>query len=343
MGVFTNLKQAFGTGLPRPEYLASPFTEAQLTQIVWSDVFEGALVPMTRAEAMTIPSMSKARNLICATIAKLPLVVRDERGKLAVQPEWVYRTNTAIGPFQRMLWTLDDLLFFGRSLWEVVRDSDGVIIDAERVAIETWSVTNEGAIKIGERFPDAADVIYFPGPIEGVLDKDATTLRAAKNTSAAVASRVRAPIPVMEIHATGEDEPSKEEARAIVASYNAARRDPEGATVYTPSGVQLISHGDKGDSGFMVEGRNAVRLDVANLTGVPAALLDGSTSTASLTYSTQEGRRNEFVDFSLVLWMEAIADRLSADDVVARGLSVAFDQTDYLATLPAATGIPKED
>jgi phage portal protein BeeE len=120
-----------------------------------------------------------------------------------------------------------------------------------------------------------------------------------------------------------------------------ARRDPEGATVYTPSSVTLISHGDKTDSGFMVEGRNAVRLDVANMTGVPAALLDGSVSQSSLTYSTQEGRRNEFVDYGLSIWMNAVTGRLSADDVVARGLHVVFDQTQFLTTLPDPIG-PKE-
>jgi len=343
MGVYSNFKQAFGVGLPRPDYLASPFTEGTLQKIVWSDVFGEAFAPLSRAEAMSVPAMSKARNLICATIANLPLVVRDREGVLEDQPEWTYRTDGQLGPFQRMVWTLDDLLFYGRALWQVVRDSDNQILDAERVAIEDWEVTPEGVIKVRGETVDADDVLYFPGAIEGVLDKDTKTLRMAQATASAVATRVRAPIPVMEIHATGENEPTPEEAKGIVEGYNIARRNVEGATVYTPSSVTLIPHGDKGDSGFMVEGRNAARIDIANLTGVPVSLLDGSTSTASLTYSTQEGRRNEFVDFSLTLWMAAIADRLSGDDVVAKGLNVAFDQTDYLKTLPDATGIPKED
>jgi hypothetical protein len=345
MGVMSNVKSAFGFGLPRPDYLASPFTEAQLQKIVYSDIFGLANIPFTRGEAMSITAVSKARNLIAATIAKLPLVVQNKDGLLPpeTQPSWTYRTDGSISPFMRMLWTIDDLLFYGRSLWEVTRGSDGFILTAERVPYEWWKVTAEGAITIHDVPVSADAVLYFPGPIEGLLDKDAQSLRAAKTIAASVASRVQAPIPVMELHATGDDAISDEEAKALVTSYNAARRDPEGATVFTPAGIEMRPHGDKADSGFMVEGRNAVRLDVANMTGIPAALLDGTVTQSSLTYSTQEGRRNEFVDYGLSMWMEAIAGRLSADDVVPRGQSVVFDQTDFLTTIPSPTGPSKQD
>lgn len=345
MGIASNLRSAFGYG-PRLDVLASPFTDAQLNTIVWSEIFGVANAPMTRREAMSIPSLSKARNLICATVAKLPLKAADRAGLLAddAQPSWTYRTDGNVGPFSRMLWTLDDLLFNSRSLWATERDFDGLLLGAERVPYELWEVTPEGGINIeGVPVQNALDVIYFDGPIEGLLDKDASSLRSAKAISAAVESRAKSPIPIMEIHALGGDEPTAAEAKALVTEYNKARRDPEGATVYTPSSVELRAHGDKADSGAMVEGRNAVRLDVANMTGVPAALLDGSVSQSSLTYSTQQGRRNEFVDYGLTLWMESIAGRLSQDDIVPAGQHVVFDQTDFLTTLPSPTGLPSQD
>lgn len=345
MGVLDNIKWAVGVNKPTVDYLASPFTEGQLQKIVYSEIFGTNYAPITRAEAMAIPAMSKARNLICATVAKLPIAAADKNGLLSEekQPAWTYRTDGAISPFQRMLWTLDDLLFFGKSLWEVDRGSEGQIIRAERVPMEWWRVNAEGVILIHDEPVNANNVIYFPGAIEGVLDKDGTSLRAAAAIASSVESRAKSPVPIMEIHATAEGDVSPEEAKALVQGYNAARRDPEGATVYTPSSVELRPHGEKADSGFMVEARNAVRLDVANLTGVPVALLDGSVSTASLTYSTQEGRRNEFVDYSLVLWMEAITGRLSADDVVPRGQRVVFDQSEFLSLAPSPTGPDLQD
>lgn len=340
-----NLKTALGYG-PRVDYLASPWSEGQLNKIVWSDIFGADYAPISRAEAMTIPAMSKARQLICATIAKLPLkaaigadLLEDKK-----QPRWTYRTDGLVSPFLRMIWTVDDLLFYGQSLWQVDRGADGFPIRAERVPYEWWKVTAQGAITIHDVPQNANDVIYFPGSVEGIIDKDASSLRSAQAIASAVESRSKTPIPVMEIHATQpEDQPTPDEAKALVKAYNSARRDPDGVTVYTPATVQLIPHGDRSDSGFMVEGRNAVRLDIANLSGVPAALLDGSVSTASLTYSTQEGRRNEFVDYGLSIWMESIAGRLSLDDVVPSGQRITFDQTDFLTTLPSPTGADVQD
>lgn len=346
MGLTSYLKTALRYG-PRVDYLASPFSDGALTKLVWSDVFGGDYAPISRAEAMSIPALSKARNLIAGTIATLPLRAKNAEGVLALdaQPSWMYRTDGQVSPFLRMLWTLDDLLFYGQSLWQVVRGSEGQILTAERVPYEWWRVTAEGAIVIHDEPVDGDDVLYFPGPVEGVLDKDASTLRAAKSIAAAVEARVKNPIPVTELHATGDggNEPTETEAADLVRSYNLNRRDPDGVTVYTPSSVELRTHGDKADAGFMVEGRNAVRLDVANITNVPAALLDGSVSQSSLTYSTQEGRRNEFVDYGLRIWIEAVAGRLSADDVVPRGQHVIFDQTDFLTTLPSPTGPERQD
>lgn len=347
MGLRSGLDKLLGVSRPQPDAIKSPFSEGQLQEIVWSEIFGANYAPVSRSEAMSIPALSKARNLICATPAKMPLRAATKDGLLPdeKQPEWMYRTDNLISPFQRILWTLDDLLFYGDSLWYRTNGADGFPLTVERVAYDRWKVNANGQVLINEVVQSGENVIYFPGSIEGLLNKDGSSIRAAKAIAEAVESRVKSPIPVMEIHATGDGghEPTKSEQRALVASYNSARRDPDGATVFTPSGVELKPHGDKSDSGFMVEGRNAVRLDMANITGVPAALLDGSVSAASLTYSTQEGRRNEFVDYGLSMWMETITGRLSADDVVPRGQSVVFDQTDFLTTIPSPIGADKQD
>ncbi len=67
--------------------------------------------------------------------------------------------------------------------------------------------------------------------------------------------------------------------------------------------------------------------------------MDASLSTASLTYSTQEGQRNEFADFTLPYWMEPIQQRLSMDDVVLPGERVRFDLTE-LFTVPNSPNGP---
>ena len=65
--------------------------------------------------------------------------------------------------------------------------------------------------------------------------------------------------------------------------------------------------------------------------------MDASLSTASLTYSTQEGQRNEFADFTLPYWIEPIQQRLSLDDVVPAGQRVRFDLSDLYTNPPTPT------
>src|SRR6187402_376592 len=87
---------------PRMVYPSSPFTDGQLQAIVWSDIFDQAIHPVTRAEAMQVPAMNKARNLLCTTIGRLPLTVWNGDGELPVpdQPTWLYRTDGNVGPYQ---------------------------------------------------------------------------------------------------------------------------------------------------------------------------------------------------------------------------------------------------
>ena len=89
---------------------------------------------------------------------------------------------------------------------------------------------------------------------------------------------------------------------------------------------------------MFIEARNSLRIDVGGILGIPASLMDASLSTASLTYSTQEGQRNELADMCLPYWQDPLAQRLSMDDVVPRGQRTRFDLADYLTVTPSATG-----
>jgi phage portal protein BeeE len=241
-----------------------------------------------------------------------------------------------------MAWTIDDLLYYGWSLWSVVRGVDGAILEAVRVPPEWWQIDPDNRITInGVIVEDPASVILFPGPDEGLCVFACRTIRAAKNVESAWAGRIRNPVPLVDLHRTSDNEMLDEEVVAMIDDFTMARRDVNGAVTSTPADVELKVFGESASS-YLVEARNAVRLDVANMTGLPAASLDGSLSTASLTYTTQEGARTELAD-ALQGWVDPIAARLSQDDVVPRGQRVRFDVTDLSTPVPTATGIPVED
>ena len=72
-------------------------------------------------------------------------------------------------------------------------------------------------------------------------------------------------------------------------------------------------------------------------------MLDGSMATASLTYSTAEGKRSEFIDYSLAYWAMPIEARLSQDDVTSAGTYCRFDLSALATPAQAGTNPATED
>jgi hypothetical protein len=335
-----------GHETPRPP--ASPWSSGSLAKVVWSDIFGADRVPVTRAECMQIPAASKARHLVCGTISRFPLKAYRGEAELTPrsQPAWLYRTDTAVPPQTRMLWTLDDLYHGGWALWAVNRGAStdgrmGPILDAMRVPPEWWEIDDDLRIYVHGQPATQESVILFNGPFEGLIEAGAHTIRAAQNLERAWAKRVRQPIPATELHQTTDDELDEDEINALVDDWG-SMLDAGGGVAYSPSTIQVITHGETVMDLF-VEGRNAVTLDIARLVNVPAPMLDASLATASLQYSTKGDSRNDFVDLTLHFWMNPIEARLSMDDVVPRGQSVRFDLAN-LTTLPQPpTGPATED
>jgi hypothetical protein len=324
--------------------------EADLAPLVIADALglDAANLPLTRAAAIKIPAVSKARNLLVSTIAPKPLVALNAAGPLdaKAQPTFLYRTDSNVTPYERMAWTVDDLIFYGYSLWRVVRGAGdspkgGPILSAEYVPFTTWRI-RAGVLYIDdERIDDLSSVLLFNSPFEGLLSIGATTLKGARDTEASWVGRARNPIPLIELHVTDEAELGEEEIKAFVNAWSTARRSENGAIGYTPAGLEIRTHGEvKAD--LMVEGRNSIRTDVGSFLNIRASMLDGTMGIDSLTYTTTEGEKNSFYEFDLPFWTDPITHRLSMDDVVPRGQRVRFDMYDAYH-LPLDTGTPTED
>lgn len=315
-----------------------------LSPVVVADVFpDAATLPVTRTEAMSVPAVAKARHVLVTHLADVPLVALRGEDELPAedQPTFLQRTDGPLSPWHRMAWTVDDLLFYGWSLWSCQRGAADQVLSADRVPFDAWWFEDDGTITVEGAAAAAGEVILFPGPFEGLLCTAARTIRAAKNTETAWAGRVRNPIPAVELHQVTDDVLTDDEISGLVEAYCTARTDPNGAVVYTPAAVELRTHG-QASADMLIEARNAVRIDVANFTGIPGAALDGALSTASLTYVTQEGKLSELGD-ALRMWASAVQQRLSQDDVVPRGQRVRFDFTQELSPTPIPTGPTVED
>lgn len=326
--------------LPKPS-IASPWSDrSALETIVWADLFGLDTIPATRAEALSVPALHRGVTILSTSVARSPLGVYRLADRVDPQPSWTQRTDGLSSPFHRMLLTVDDLVFYGESLWAVERGEDGFPLRGERVPYDAWSVDADRQILIGDQVVDARAVIYIPGPHEGILCHGDRTIRAAAAVERAALEASRAPFR-LELHQTSDDVLETAEIDALIATARSALAE-HGGVLFTSSTLQAILHPAAPEQ-LLVQGRNAAAVDLARLVGIPAALVDATTAGASLTYETTAGRNQEFLDYGLIGYMAAVSSRLSMDDVVPRGQRVAFELEDLIGPAPAFTGPPTED
>ena len=360
--IFESVRQTLtGVGLAGGRSgIRSPWAGSSLQSAVFADIFGADDTPATRAQAMTVPPVVKARHLICTILPNYPLRQYENAAEVTAQPAWLAGTDSEVHPSTRLTWTFDDMYFAGWSLWAVERSTDPTngwedrkgrwipaIVDAARVPPERWTfkAQADGSVTLdvdGQPVENPLEVVLIPGPFEGILATATRTMRGAVNIEKTWVARARSPIPALELHQTTDDELDDDEIDALIAAWSDARDDPAGAVAYTPYNIEARPHGTA-DPMFLIEGRNAVRLDIANFSGLPATALDGSLSTASLTYSTEEGKRNELADLSLVMWRTPLEGRLSMDDVCPPGQRIALDLSDWLTPDQSGTAPARED
>lgn len=336
--------------LSTPMALSSPWISGSLSRVALADAAGIRLDGVERAECMKVPAVARGRGLIVGHLARLPLTLwqvnaADPSGDSDVQlptPAWLNSTRTLQSPRMRLAWTIDDLIFTGLSLWALEWAGDE-ITDAARVPRNEWAVdpAGLGVLVRGEPVTDPKSVILFEGLQEGLCTIAADEIRGALDMSSSWRQRVESPVPNMvikQVDANGQLD--DDEVDDLVLDWEAARKS--GGTAFLPYGYDVEAMGDV-TADLYIAGRNAGRLDLGNYLQVPANLLEGSQSTASLTYSTQEGRRSDFVDSCLTYWAQPIEARLSLDDLTPDGTAIRFDFSSLASPTQPTTYPSTED
>lgn len=329
--------------------ILSPFSDQSALQaIVWADVTGQTAKPLTRDVAMTIPALARQRHLLCGTGARCPLVIMSGADRVNdTGVTWNTRTDGELSPYHRMLWTLDDLLFSGWSLWRAYRGQRqqgqrfGPLLEVDRIPMSRWETDEVDRIMVDGEHVDDGDVILIPGPHEGILNFGAPALQRTIDNLEAAATAARNPAANVELHYIGDD-PDPAWGPKMIESWARARRGENGGVSWTNKWVEVKEHGTH-ESHLLIEGRNADAVDVSRLVSSPAAMADATSAGATLTYETSQGRNEQFIDYGSGLYMDAVAARLSMDDVVPRGQRTAFDVSQLTILQPAPTGAPVPD
>lgn len=320
--------------------IRSPWSGTSLQRVVLADLFGLDTNPVTRAEAMAVPSIKRARLLLTTDASRSPLEALDAADARVDLP-WLYRTNVAVSPQHRMVWTVDDLIFHGWSLWLCQRDDAGDITDAARCPWEWWSFGEGGSILVNDEAVPEGQAILIPGYHAGIVADNPETIRGARQLETIWQARARNPVPALELHQTTSDTMTGEEVDDLVDSWIASMQRTDGAVGWTPLSIEARVHGE-GSADLLIQGRNAAAVDGARIVGVPASMVDASNVNASLEYETVKGRSSEYLDHSLPVYLGAVEARLSLDDVCPPGVRIRANTT-ALNNGPSITGTPTGD
>jgi hypothetical protein len=310
--------------------IKSPWAPAtSLSRIIATDILGAESLPVSRTDAMGVPAIARGRHKLVTAVQKCRLVTYRRDVEVDNGPAWLYRTKTRTSPQHRLVWTVDDLIFYGWSLWAAERNGKGEITDAGRIPPEWWTFGDAGEILVtipgSEQTPIGPEsAILIPGFTEGIINTNPRTIRGARQLEDQWTSRAANPIPAMELHQETDDELTDDEIVELLDGWQDALSGTDGAVAYTPKSIKAIAHG-LADSKLLIEGRNAAAVDAARILGMAAGDVDASGVNSTLTYETKEGQRSQFLDDAVPLFTDAIAARLSLDDVTPQGTRIAFD------------------
>jgi HK97 family phage portal protein len=293
----------------------------------------------TREQAMSVPSVARARNIICSTIGSLPIETYNHFTKEHLRPQRVImQPDPRVAGSAIYAWIAEDLLFHGVAYGQVLdaySASDGGRVRAwTRVAPDrvTYNL-NANQTEITSYMVDGMHVpatgimslIVFSGLDEGVLNRAGRTIRAAQELEKAAELYAKEPVPTMVLKSNGTNL-TPERISKLLESWKVARNTR--ATAFLNADVELTALGFDPQKLQLNEARQYLALELARAVGIPASFL--SAETTSMTYSNMTAERKALIDFSLRNVVTPIEQRLSAADFVPNGVEVRFDIDDFL-------------
>ena len=289
-----------------------------------------AIIPrVSRHDAMTVPSVARARNLICGTVASIPLeYYKTSTGEVIAPPRWIKQLSKSQPSFVTINWIVDSLLFYGVAYLLVTERyaEDGRPAQFEWVANSriTFTTDLEGIMVI-QYYMDMSpvnmnDIVTIQGFDEGVLDRGSRTIQAAIDVDRAAAVNSANPQPAGFLKNSGADLPPNE-VQGLISAWKRARQN--NSTAYLTSTLDYSPVAFSPKDMMYNEAVQNLSTQIARTMNVPAYYLSADQNT-TMTYANVQDERKQFYALSIEPFIQAIQARFSMDDISTSGHEVKF-------------------
>lgn len=325
MGILQTLKLV--DSIADPVYSTPSITAQYNPPIMDSTVSNFIYAPnvfISRAEAMAVPTVARARNLIVGTISTLPVhLFRKSTGEELGSPRWLEQPDYRQPRSVTLSATVDALFHFGVAYWEVTEVYEGIdgrpsafaFVNNDRVSFNlnqnNTEVLNYLVDGVARPQWGIGSLITFQGINEGILNNGGRTIRAALDLEKAAAIAAATPIPSGYISNSGADLPP-DQITGLLSQWKLARQ--QRSTAFLSASLQYHATSFSPKDMMYSEAAQHLSTQLARLCNIPAYMVSSEMNN-SMTYSNVMDERRQFVDMTLKPLYAAIEDRLSMNDI----------------------------
>jgi len=306
-----------------------------------------------RNRCMSVPTISRARDLIASVIGCMKLQMYnemwngDDMEKMPLAPRsWLRRIDPAVPNNFILSWTFDDLFFYGRAMWYITsRTADGFPASFQRLPMGSISTTDmTGPVWFGPSKEiyfngnqlDTANVVQFLSPIQGITSMSTQSVGTALKLEAARYRNSASSIPAGVLKQTGGEPLSGQELSDLASAFNSAR-----ATNQTAALNEYLTYTETAtspDKMLLIDSAEFQAKEMARICNVPFYLV--GCDVGSYSYVSNDGARADLWTFGAKAYAECITSTLSQNNVLPNGTYVEFDYEDYLINEYATPQMP---
>jgi hypothetical protein len=297
-----------------------------------------------RNRAMSVPTISRARDLMASVIGCMNLKMYNEiwngneLEKISIAPRtWLRKIDPSVPNSFTLSWLFDDLFHFGRGfLYVTSRTADNYPASFTRLpaamvqtldqAGPVWfAPSKQITFQGGQLNPD--DVVQFLSPIQGIVYMSEQSVATALKLEAARYRNASSAIPAGVLRQTGGEPLSAQELADLAAAFNAAR-----ATNQTAALNEFVTYTETAtspDKMLLIDSAEFQAMEMARLCNIPPYL--AGVSVGSYSYQSSAEARMDLWTFGVRAYADCIAGTLSQNNVLPNGTYVQFDVQQYLS------------